>query len=230
MPNQRKLDWAVWLNSGSRNLNRMGGGVDKVVNSLHLGSEAAIRAMSTLPKTKHDVCGSAEKFCIDAWPVGQGENLKLFITLHGQFVEEPSQGIRSFDRAFVLAPAPPGSRAKLNGWDVMILSDQWSIRAYSSPEAWHPGPMRVQAGEALATQAQATSASSLIPVHAQAQLQQAISTFSEPQRSLIMQICERTGLNAKFAVDCLQNNAWNMERAIANFEQVKGALSREAFL
>jgi hypothetical protein len=65
----------------------MGGGVDKVVNSLHLGSEAAIRAMSTLPKTKHDVCGSPEKFCIDAWPVGQGENLKLFITLHGQFVE-----------------------------------------------------------------------------------------------------------------------------------------------
>jgi nuclear RNA export factor len=36
-----------------------------------------------------------------------------------------------------------------------------------------------------------------------------------------MQICERTGLNAKFAVDCLQNNAWNMEHAIANFEQVK---------
>lgn len=36
-----------------------------------------------------------------------------------------------------------------------------------------------------------------------------------------MQICERTGLNAKFAVDCLQNNAWNLDRAIANFEAVK---------
>jgi nuclear RNA export factor len=87
MPNQRKLDWGLWLNNGSRNLNRMGGGVDKVVNSLHLGSEEAIRAMSTLPKTKHDVSGSPEKFCIDAWPVGQGENLKLFISLHGQFIE-----------------------------------------------------------------------------------------------------------------------------------------------
>lgn len=162
MPNQRKLDWGLWLNNGSRNLNRMGGGGDKVINSLHLGSEEAIRAMSTLPKTKHDVSGSPEKFCIDAWPVGQGENLKLFISLHGQFIEgmyprftrkflagldipmlyclgcdavtfassnslfldptslcsqltfsflaEPSQGIRSFDRAFVLAPAPPSSR------------------------------------------------------------------------------------------------------------------------
>lgn len=36
-----------------------------------------------------------------------------------------------------------------------------------------------------------------------------------------MQICERTGLNAKFAVDCLQNNAWILESAIANYEQVK---------
>jgi nuclear RNA export factor len=33
----------------------------------------------------------------------------------------------------------------MNGWDVVILSDQWNIRAYSSPEAWRPGPMRVQA-------------------------------------------------------------------------------------
>lgn len=42
-----------------------------------------------------------------------------------------------------------------------------------------------------------------------------------PQRGLIMQICQRTGLNAQFAVDCLQNNAWDLDRAIANFEQVK---------
>ena len=44
---------------------------------------------------------------------------------------------------------------------------------------------------------------------------------AEPQRGLIMQVCQRTGLNAQFAVDCLQNNAWDLDRAIANFEQVK---------
>ncbi|KAG9314828.1 hypothetical protein JVU11DRAFT_3922 [Chiua virens] len=89
LPNQRKLDWSVWLNGGSRNLNRLGGGgsSDKAFQSLHLGSEAAIRAMSSLPKTKHEISGSPEKFCIDAWPVGQGEDLKLFISLHGQFTE-----------------------------------------------------------------------------------------------------------------------------------------------
>jgi hypothetical protein len=37
------------------------------------------------------------------------------------------------------------SRAKTNGWEVVILSDQWRIRAYSSPAAWKPGPMLVQA-------------------------------------------------------------------------------------
>lgn len=151
LPNQRKLEWSVWLTGGSRNLNRLGGGggSDKAFHSLHLGSEAAIRAMSALPKTKHEISGSPEKFSIDAWPVGQGEDLKLFVSLHGQFTEgallhrssapsgvisdisgltrttqfrdyssvsdltmllEPSQGIRSFDRAFILAPAPPGSR------------------------------------------------------------------------------------------------------------------------
>lgn len=89
LPNQRKLDWSVWLEGGSRNLNRLGGGSgsDKAFHSLHLGSEAAIRAMSALPKTKHEIAGSPEKFCIDAWPVGQGEDLKLFISLHGQFTE-----------------------------------------------------------------------------------------------------------------------------------------------
>jgi nuclear RNA export factor len=33
----------------------------------------------------------------------------------------------------------------MNGWDVVILSDQWTIRGYSKPEAWAPGPMLVQA-------------------------------------------------------------------------------------
>ena len=79
----------------------------------------------------------------------------------------PSEGIRSFDRSFVLALSPEGSqyvgvfsvsmfdskplldRAKQSGWDVVILSDQLVVRAYSSFEAWRPGPMRVQAGDLL---------------------------------------------------------------------------------
>lgn len=57
----------------------------------------------------------------------------------------PTEGVRSFDRSFILALAPAGSRAKLAGWDVEILSDQLVVRNYSSHEAWKPGPLLVQA-------------------------------------------------------------------------------------
>lgn len=194
MPNQKKLEWAPWLNGGlggSRNLSRMSGGGDKLVKTLHVGGEQAVKAMVELPSTKHDVAGSPEKFCVDAWPVNHADGTALFMTLHGQFTEctstspvvnkgislhvnvVPSEGIRSFDRSFILAPAPEGSRyvrlsycgamnliripnfsAKQTGWDVVILSDQLVVRAYSSHEAWRPGPLRVQAGEAPTTPAQ----------------------------------------------------------------------------
>jgi len=90
MPNQRKLEWAPWLTGGkggSRNLNRMGGGVDKMVNSLHVGSEAVMQAMATLPRTKHDITGPPEQFCVDAFPVPQGEIMNLLVCIHGKFAE-----------------------------------------------------------------------------------------------------------------------------------------------
>jgi hypothetical protein len=37
------------------------------------------------------------------------------------------------------------SRAKRDGWDIVILSDQWTVRNYSSHEAWKPSPLLVQA-------------------------------------------------------------------------------------
>lgn len=128
MPHQPKLEWATWLNGGSggsRNLNRMGYGVDKMVNSLHIGNMEVLKAIMSLPETVHDVAGAPDKFCIDAWPVGAGHTMNLFISIHGQFVEsehcdfsttfgsersiEASGGVRSFDRSFILAPAAEGS-------------------------------------------------------------------------------------------------------------------------
>ena len=169
-----------------------------MAQTLHMGSAEAVKAMTALPGTEHDVVGAPEKFCIDAWPVSQADgSMNLFLTIHGQFTERklsllssippirvyiicstsffslfcqlvPSRGIRSFDRSFILTPAPEGSRcvlhqslkttlishhfhktssAKLNGWDVLVLSDQLCVRAYSSPEAWRPGPMKIQTGD-----------------------------------------------------------------------------------
>lgn len=134
MPNQKKLEWAPWLTGGlggSRNLSRMSGGGERLVKTLHVGGEEAVKAMVALPSTKHDVAGSPEKFCVDAWPVAHADGTALFMTLHGQFTEctstpslrtmlwqqrltakfpVPVEGVRSFDRSFLLAPAPDGSR------------------------------------------------------------------------------------------------------------------------
>jgi nuclear RNA export factor len=129
MPNQRHLEWSPWLGAGSRNLSRVAGAVDKVLKSIHVGRENTLSAMSSLPQTKHDIVGAAEKFCIDAWPVTHEDQTTLFLSIHGQLIEGLSQqpkiyipaklrirvtvpvgGVRSFDRSFILVPAPEGSR------------------------------------------------------------------------------------------------------------------------
>ena len=65
----------------------MGGNADKMEKSLHIGGEEAVKAMANLPSTRHDVAGSPEKFCVDAWPVSHGDGTALFMAVHGQFTE-----------------------------------------------------------------------------------------------------------------------------------------------
>ncbi|OCB88767.1 NTF2-like protein [Sanghuangporus baumii] len=247
MPNQRKLEWGRWLHNasgGSRNLsflsNATSHGLERELRSLHTGPEQIVQAMSHLPTTRHDVSGGAEKFSIDAWPVGQGSTMMLFLCIHGEFAEEPSQGIRSFDRSFVLAPATPGSRAALNNWAVVILSDQLTVRPYSSPDAWKPGPLKVQGdGRDSKSVLGPPKTPQRRPQRLQPDLMQKLmspevqailGSVPDPQRALVAQLIPRTGLNVKFAFDCLENNAWVLERAIANFEQVKATLGAEAYL
>ena len=88
MPNQRKLEWSAWLlggEGGSRNLSRIAGGLEKTVESLHIGAENVVKAIVDLPGTRHDINGPAENFSVDAFPVLDGQ--KLLINVHGQFTE-----------------------------------------------------------------------------------------------------------------------------------------------
>ncbi|KAJ8481246.1 hypothetical protein ONZ45_g15371 [Pleurotus djamor] len=228
LPNQRRLDWTSWISNsegGSRNLSRGNIVLDKQFKSLHVGGAEIVKSVLALPGTKHDIAGPPEKFCVDSFPVPHGDAVGLLLVVHGEFVELGADGVRSFDRSFILAPAPEGSAAKINGWNVVILSDQWVIRHYSSCEAWRPGPLKVQAGEPKPTPATAQS-SLMLPPEQQALL----STIPEFQRPLVLDICQRTSLNVKFAVDCLTGNQWDVERAVANFNEVKGTLGRDAFL
>ena len=58
MPNQQQLQWTPWLTGGgggSRNLSRLGGGLDKMTKTLHIGNQEAVKAMMDLPATRHDI-------------------------------------------------------------------------------------------------------------------------------------------------------------------------------
>ncbi|PFH51065.1 hypothetical protein AMATHDRAFT_3332 [Amanita thiersii Skay4041] len=226
MPNQRKLEWGPWINGGdggSRNLSRIAGGFQKTVESLHIGTEKTVKAMVNLPGTKHDLNGPPENYCIDSFP-------KAIAT----------GGVRSFDRVFVLAIAPEGSRAKKNGWDVVILSDQLTVRGYCSPAAWKPGPMLVQAQPN--PRRQLGNESSVVMADAQAQdnavlmqslpfdQQQILAAIPELQQNLVLELCRRTRLNVRFSIDCLTGNQWDMDKAVLNFEQVKATLPGGAYL
>ncbi|TFK27812.1 NTF2-like protein [Coprinopsis marcescibilis] len=229
MPNQKKLEWSKWLNvpgGGSRNLSRISGGIEKAVKSLHFGGEDAVKAMKGLPNTRHDITGPPEKFSLDAFPVPIGQGMGLLVTLHGEFTEAGAEGLRSFDRTFVLALAPEGSSAQLNGWEVVIMSDQWIVRIYSSHEAWLPGPMLVQA---LPRQGVSKTPQQVFESLVGEQRAE-ILMVPESHRDPVLQLMGRTNLNVKFAFQCLEGNGWNFDRAIANFEQVKASLGRDAYL
>lgn len=89
-PNQKKLNWAPWLgggDGGSRNLTRIGQGYDRTIKSLHIGGDAAVKAMTALPGTSHDIGGPPEKFCVDSFPVVHGQGMGLLVTIHGEFTE-----------------------------------------------------------------------------------------------------------------------------------------------
>ena len=122
----------------------------------------------------------------------------------------------------------------MNGWAVEILSDQLTVRGYSSSDAWTPGPMIVQPIVAPKDSqppslpnleaALASIVSRDIAVVADVKFTLTFFFFKtqpEPQRAQVGRLCRQTRLNVNFAVDCLQQNGWDHERAVANFQQVK---------
>ncbi|KAF8588268.1 NTF2-like protein [Ramaria rubella] len=242
MPNQKKLEWTPYITNGSRNLSRVST-LARAEHSLHTGPEEITKKLTSLPGTRHDI-SAQEKFVVDAWPV-QGvlpapgdAGTVLFITVHGQFEEQPSHGVRSFDRSFILAPAADDSRAKMTGWPVVILSDQLVIRAYSSHEAWTPGPIRMPPQESAPTSSEHTSIQTqptllnIPPMASQPAVgnDPMLASLPEPQRMYVIELSARTGLNAEYSIQCLQGNGWDPQKALANFEQVRPNLPREAFI
>ncbi|KAF9915782.1 nuclear mRNA export, poly(A)+RNA binding protein, partial [Modicella reniformis] len=104
-------NWTVYTIQ-SRNMTRVKD-LDPRTKRLHYGNKDIVReGLMKIPATKHDL-SDASKFCIDAWQTGGLlPAVCIYISMHGAF-EELHHGrkglLKSFDRTFIIAPAPPSS-------------------------------------------------------------------------------------------------------------------------
>lgn len=214
MPHQKDLTFDKYIELGSRNLMRTHN-VKPLLRSMHYGGEAIVAFLQRLPRTMHPL-HDASKFVVDAWllpnvdvkaqtSATERPDALLFITVHGEFCEAPSQGTRSFDRVFVVAPAPPTSAAQQLGWPCVIVSDVLTLRHYSRESAFQPNALPMGP----------TAAPGLTP----------------EQHAMSLQLAAQTKLTYPFAVQCLGENGWDMSRAVNVFAslQAAGSIPPEAF-
>ena len=271
MPKQKSLTLDRYIDLGSRNILKSHN-TKSLLRSLHQGPDAIIAVLLRLPRTTHPL-NDPSKFVVDAWVLPNVDvqariapdncpDALLFICVHGEYAEAPSEGVRSFDRTFLVAPAMPGTDAAQHGWPCTIVSDELTVRHYSLPDAWRvdslpTGPVsEADAAAAAAATAGGTpgapvagtpsapapgaaapgapapgpASSSALPP--QLQTQEPMPGLTPEQHQLSLQLAAQTRLTYPFAVQCLQENAWDTSRALANFGalQSTGAIPAEAFM
>ncbi|KAG8954423.1 nuclear mRNA export, poly(A)+RNA binding protein [Tulasnella sp. 424] len=249
LPHQKQLNWEAWTPL-SRNLTRIKNTGDVASHRLFKSPEDIVKALHRVPQTKHDIANGGNTFLAESWIVSSVLTLDtLLVTVHGQFTELPAQGQRSFDRTFILAPAAPDSKARQNGWEVVIISEQLHVRNYSSHDAWAPGPITVQTEEdekptapapapapvpapvpvPVGTAAPPTQAPQPTPVTSEPAPDAILAALPDYQRNLIAEFQRVTGLNVIWSGRCLEGNQWNPEAALVNFHELKPQIPPEAF-
>lgn len=230
-PNQHKLDWKMYLTTeGSRNLSRVKNPAKRVA-TLKTTPHTVIKSIEALPETQHPI-SEGDKFVFDSWTMpgllppaapGQEGETVIYAVVHGQFTEFPSKGVRSFDRTFILAPAPPGSPAQLAGWPCIILSDLFAVRGYTDPAVWQPKPPPAAATPAGAAPPSAAIPPAVATAPAGAAAPERAPGITDEQQSLVLQLQSITNLVYEFAHLCMVQNGWDPQTALANFQQLHTA-------
>ncbi|KAJ2402391.1 nuclear mRNA export, poly(A)+RNA binding protein [Coemansia sp. RSA 2559] len=209
---QRHVDLSTYIRA-SRNMNLMTQH-QKRISSLASGHAAVMQTIMHLPATRHPV-NEAQKFSFDAWETHVPSAASLpqalaMVVVHGEFAEIPSQNVLSFDRTFVLAPAPPGSTAATAGSPCIVVNDMLTIRRYNGFHNWI-SPQDDTAAAAVA--APVSIGGSLAP----------------EQQEMARVLQEQTRLTAEWTIKYLENYGWNYQLAISEFPQVRGSLPPDAF-
>lgn len=188
---------------------------------LFMGNEAIVlQALMKFPKTVHDLSDDS-KICVDAW---QTRGLLptetcIFASVHGEFEEYrpgpgPNPTRKSFDRTFILTPAPADSFAAQNGWKCLIVSDQLMVREYNGHEAWRPEPVvNVAPGLRVANNLAPSSNALNHP-----------DGLSVEQHAAADELMRVSGLVYQYAVQALVTNGWDLNRAIAAVQASRDSL------
>ncbi|CCG82111.1 mRNA export factor mex67 [Taphrina deformans PYCC 5710] len=211
--------WQNYIHS-SRNLTRITA-LDARISRSNVGPPQILQALKAYPASKHDL-SDANLFCVDAWsfPTSEG-HVHVQICVHGEFQEKTPQTKqvtkRSFDRTFILGPAPEGQG--VNG--VIIKSDLFVIRAWGGHNAWRP------------TAQQSTTNDSTRPAQPNGAAGAARPDgISDQQYGMINQLKTATGLNTNYANMCLSQLQWDYQAALKVTQDLKSknGLPAEAFV
>ncbi|KNZ60380.1 uncharacterized protein VP01_1562g4 [Puccinia sorghi] len=224
MPAQQVPSWNEYI-SISRNNARLKG--PKLCERLAKGPAEIMELITRIPRTKHPLQTASDqhKFVVDSWQMPglvddstSPAGAVIYLTIHGEFQEFPSLTVRSFDRTFLLGAAGPASAAALKGWPCVILTDQLTVRGYSSPVAWLPAPPGNTTANGMASLAVVVAPSSELT--------------SEEKNVLVQRLMGMTKLNVQFSVDCLTQNHWDFDASLKNFHEIhgRGGLPPDAFL
>lgn len=205
MSHHRSLNCYIGL---SRNLKYMEGNPNKADSLVQRGRLQCVSALEKLPSTSHLL----DSLRVDV-PVHSEKAALIFLT--GIFIEltpardgtKQDKTLRTFSRTLVLVPVP-GSEAGMQ-----IHADDLYITHISHQGAdWFRKQNAAIAAEAATN----------------AQLQELPAAAKE---ALVADFSAKSGMNAVFSRQCLDEFGWNFDLAAVKFAQLKadGKLPPEAF-
>ncbi|ANB11850.1 Mex67p [Sugiyamaella lignohabitans] len=101
------------------------------INRLAIGPQAILNAFRRIPPTKHPLMESPDKFAVETWHtngVRAADDTGIMISIHGEFSEQQTNTVRSFDRTFILIQGPAGN--------MIVASDIMTVRSWGGSESW----------------------------------------------------------------------------------------------
>lgn len=113
----------------------------------------------------------------------------------------------------------------------MILSDILVVSQYLSPGAYQAERSLAQNGVTINPPPDAVSSAAAVPAVAAVGAPAAAGAVptDAQKEALLAQMRQATGMNAQFAGMCLEQNGWDYEVAMRNFEDIKATIPPEAF-